>query len=98
MTQQQALLNEFKRGKSMSWIQAFYLTGTSKLATRVSDFKKLGFKFIVEKRTFQTRFGTSGYYFIYKLDLENTDPELLGERRTKDLLKKPKTEQPNKLL
>lgn len=76
-SQQEALLTLFKSGRILNWVQAFKLTGCSKLSTRISDFRKLGFVFKAEKKTFKTRYKTNGYYFEYSLDLKKTKKSLL---------------------
>jgi len=77
MTQQQALLNLFKEGKTLNLTSAFKLTGCHKLSTRVSDFKKLGYVFKVKLVKFITKYQTSGYYFDYSLNKSKTPKHLL---------------------
>jgi|694.fasta_scaffold52253_13 hypothetical protein len=78
MTQKQAILDLFKKGKTLNWLTAFKQTGTSKLSTRVSEFSEDGFVFKKEKIVFKTRYKTSGYYYNYTLDLKKTPKSLLG--------------------
>jgi hypothetical protein len=78
MTQQQALLDLFKKGKTLNLISAFKLTGCMKLSCRVNDtFIPMGYVFKKEKVNFQTRYKTHGYYFEYTLDRKKTPKRLL---------------------
>jgi hypothetical protein len=77
MTQKQAILNLFKKGKPVNWLSAFKETGTSKLSTRTSEFAKMGYVFKKERVQFKTKYKTSGYYFNYTLDLKKTPKRLL---------------------
>lgn len=76
-TQLEAIVILFKLGNTLDWIKAFNITGCSKLSTRVSDLQKLGYVFIKKKIDFITKYGTSGYYYEYKLDLKKTPKTLL---------------------
>jgi len=76
-SQKEALLSIFKKGATLDWVSAFKMTGCSKLASRVSDYKKLGYVFKVETVTFKTMFGTNGNYNRYTLDLKLTPKKLL---------------------
>jgi hypothetical protein len=77
MTQKQALLDLFKQGKTLNLISAFKLTGCMKLSSRISDFKKLGYSFVVKKVNFLTKYQTHGYYFDYRLNKSKTPKHLL---------------------
>lgn len=77
MTQQGAILDLFKKGKTLNWLTIFKLTGSSKGTTRISDFRKLGYVFKVEKINFTTKYKTKGYYFDYTLDRKKTPKKLL---------------------
>lgn len=78
MTQQQALLDLFKQGKTLNLTSAFKLTGCHKLSTRISDtFEPMGYKFKKEKVVFRTKYQTKGYYYNYTLNLKKTPKRLL---------------------
>jgi Helix-turn-helix domain len=77
MTQQQAVLDILKKGKTLNILSAFKLTGSMKLSTRISDFRKLGYVFKVKKIHFKTRYKTNGCYCDYTLDLKKTPKKLL---------------------
>lgn len=77
MTQKQAILNLYKKGKPVNWLLAFRETGTSKLATRTHEFEKMGYVFKRERIKFKTRYKTHGSYFNYTLDLKKTPKSLL---------------------
>lgn len=67
MTQIEAIITLFKKGRVLDWAKCFQLTGSSKLATRVSELKKKGYVFKQTKINFITKYGTHGYYYKYKL-------------------------------
>ena len=80
MTQKQAILQHFLSGKSLSTIQATqrkfgYCT---KLPTRISDYKKMGFVFITTKIVKRTIYNQSCYFAEYKLDFKNTPKKLIN--------------------
>ena len=77
MTQKQAILNLYKKGKPVNWLLAFKETGTSKLATRTNEFEKMGYVFKRERIKFKTKYKTSGYYYNYTLDFKKTPKSLL---------------------
>jgi len=78
MTQQQALLDLFKKGETLNLTSAFKLTGCHKLSTRVSDtFEPMGYVFKKEKVNFVTKYRTKGYYFNYTLNFKKTPKRLL---------------------
>ncbi len=77
MTQKEAILDLLKQGKTLNLTSAFKETGCHKLSTRVSDFKKLGYVFIVKKVKFLTKYRTHGYYFDYRLNKSKTPKHLL---------------------
>ena len=77
MTQMQAILDLFKKGKTLDLVSAFHKTGCMKLSTRISDFRKMGYIFKVKKINFHSMYGTKGYYFEYTLDLKKTPKKLL---------------------
>jgi hypothetical protein len=78
MTQTQAILQEFKEGKTLNILTAFQLTGSMKLSTRVNDtYEKMGYVFTKKMVHFKTKYKTSGRYMEYTLDLENTPKQLL---------------------
>jgi hypothetical protein len=78
MTQQQALLDIFKKGETLNLLTAFKQTGCMKLSCRVSDtFEPMGYVFKKEKVVFKTKYQTSGYYFNYTLNLKKTPKSLL---------------------
>lgn len=59
MTQQQAILELFKSGKTLNVISCFKATGSVKLSARVHDLKQKGFVFKTEKKLFKTKYKTS---------------------------------------
>lgn len=83
MTQKQAILNLYKEGKTLNWLTAFRLTGTSKLSTRTAEFIDIGYVFKKERVKFKTKYKTSGYYCNYTLDFKKTPKQLLKNGSTK---------------
>lgn len=77
MTQKQAILTAFKEGKTLNILSAFKLTGSMKLSTRVSEYKKLGYVFKSELVFFKTKYKTRGKYMNYTLDLKKTKKSLI---------------------
>ncbi len=77
MTQKQALLDLFKKGKTLNVLTAFKLTGSMKLPARCWDMEQLGYVFKKDIVKFKTKYKTHGYYFNYTLDLKKTPKKLL---------------------
>lgn len=78
-TQREALLKLLAKGKPVNWIDAFKLTGCSKLSTRISEYIKEGFVFKKKQVNFTTRYKTSGYFIEYTLDRKKTPKKLLSK-------------------
>ncbi len=67
MTQHQRILDYIKRFGSISPLEAFRDLGITKLATRISELKKMGYDFIQEYDEGYNRFGDKVRYMRYRL-------------------------------
>ena len=76
-TQKNAVLMLLKKGRTLNWLNTFELTGCSSISRRIPEYEKLGYIFIRERKIFKTRYGTSGYFYNYKLDKNKTPKNLL---------------------
>jgi hypothetical protein len=76
-TQTQAVLELFKKGRTLDLVSCFKETGCSSVARRVSDFRKMGYVFKTTTQTFKTRYGTKGRVKYYTLDFKNTSKKLI---------------------
>lgn len=66
-TQIGAILNEFKKGKTLNLLTAFKLTGSMRLPAKVFELQEQGYRFKKTSVNFKTRYGTRGAYVNYKL-------------------------------
>ena len=66
-SQKAAIFSLLNSGIKLDLIKAFKLTGTMKLAARVSEFRNLGCNIQGEVKHFKTKFGTAGKFMSYKL-------------------------------
>lgn len=72
-SQKQAIVYLMLQGKKLDWISAFKLTGCSKLATRISELKKQGFRIQHKQINFKSKYGNHGYYFEYWINKKDID-------------------------
>lgn len=71
MTPQQALvMNYIDAYGSITPMEAFYDLGITKLATRISELKRLGYKFDQEIVSNHNRFGVTVHYMKYSFPKE----------------------------
>jgi hypothetical protein len=66
-SQKAAIFHLLNSGIKLDLIKAFKLTGTMKLAARVSEFRNLGCNIQGEVKYFKTKFGTAGKYMEYSM-------------------------------
>lgn len=67
MTQNEAVLDYMKRYGSITALDAMRDLGCMRLASRISDLKKMGHKIIGLKKAVTRRDGTKAYIAEYKL-------------------------------
>lgn len=72
-TQYQLIVKYLKDFGSISPYEAFRDLGITKLATRISEMKKMGYKFADEWCTHENRYGVEVRYKRYRL-IENIKP------------------------
>ena len=70
-SQTAALLKLMLKGKPVDHNKAERLTGCTTIRSRISDFKKLGYKIDKVMVKHNTRYNTSGYHASYTLDLKH---------------------------
>lgn len=75
-SQKAAIFHLLNSGIKLDLIKAFKLTGTMKLAARVSEFRNLGCNITGEVKHFKTKFGTAGKFMSYKLKPNKASREL----------------------
>jgi hypothetical protein len=80
-SQKAAIFHLLNSGIKLDLIKAFKLTGTMKLAARVSEFRNLGCNIEGEVKHFKTKFGTAGKYMEYSLK-----PNKISKQLTKKYL------------
>jgi len=57
-------------------MKAFKLTGTMKVAARVSEFRNMGCNIEGEVKHFKTKFGTAGKYMEYSMKANKASKQL----------------------
>lgn len=67
LTQKQLIINYITDFGSITPLDAFYDLGITKLATRVSELKREGYRFVTESVTSKNRYGKSVTYSRYRL-------------------------------
>jgi hypothetical protein len=75
-SQKAAIFHLLNSGIKLDLMKAFKLTGTMKLAARVSEFRNLGCNIQGEVKHFKTKFGTAGKYMEYSLKPNKVSKEL----------------------
>jgi hypothetical protein len=68
MTQREAILQYIEEFGSITPMQAFADLGITKLATRISEMRKDGWKFKIETVTVKNRYGNSVSYAKYSFE------------------------------
>ncbi len=75
-SQKEAIFHLLNSGIKLDLIKTFKLTGTMKLAARVSEFRNLGCNIQGEVKHFKTKFGTAGKYMEYSMKPNKASREL----------------------
>lgn len=75
-SQKAAIFSLLNSGIKLDLIKAFKLTGTMKLAARVSEFRNLGCNIQGDVKHFKTKFGTAGKYMEYSMKPNKASREL----------------------
>lgn len=75
-SQKAAIFHLLNSGIKLDLIKAFKLTGTMKLAARVSEFRNLGCNITGEVKHFKTKFGTAGKYMEYSMKQNKISKQL----------------------
>lgn len=76
-TQHEFIVWYLLKYKTISPAEAFYADGISKLATRISEMRDLGFSFGQAMETDKNRHGRPVHYMRYWLDEEHCDDDAL---------------------
>jgi hypothetical protein len=71
MTQNEQVLDYMQKYGSITALDAMRDLGCMRLASRISDLKKMGFKISSLKKTVTRRDGTKAYIAEYRLGAEN---------------------------
>ena len=71
--QKELILEYITRFGSITPMQAFSDLGITKLATRISELRKVGMEFKIETVKFKNRFGKVGHYAKYSFKGEDND-------------------------
>jgi len=75
-SQKAAIFSLLNSGIKLDLMKAFKLTGTMKLAARVSEFRNLGCNIEGEVKHFKTKFGTAGKYMEYSMKPNKSSKQL----------------------
>ena len=75
-SQKAAIFSLLNSGIKLDLMKAFKLTGTMKLAARVSEFRNMGCNITGEVKHFKTKFGTAGKYMEYSMKPNKASKEL----------------------
>lgn len=75
-SQKAAIFHLLNSGIKLDLIKAFKLTGTMKLAARVSEFRNLGCNIQGDVKHFKTKFETAGKYMEYSMKPNKASREL----------------------
>jgi hypothetical protein len=75
-SQKAAIFSLLNSGIKLDLMKAFKLTGTMKLAARVSEFRNMGCNIEGEVKHFKTKFGTAGKYMEYSMRQNNASKRL----------------------
>jgi hypothetical protein len=75
-SQKAAIFSLLNSGIKLDLMKAFKLTGTMKLAARVSEFRNMGCNIEGEVKHFKTKFGTAGKYMEYSMKQNKSSKQL----------------------
>jgi len=75
-SQKAAIFSLLNSGIKLDLMKALKLTGTMKLAARVSEFRNMGCNITGEVKHFKTKFGTAGKYMEYSMKTNKASKEL----------------------